>query len=224
MIISESKKFVFIHNPKCAGTSVRFLLEKFDTRANFYWGFAELDGKKVDKAHMPVNILRRFSLTDFDLLNSYFVFGFVRNPYSRIISSYNEQHIQLYNNLINGNESISSYQIKLNDFIKNLKPSDINGWNIKYRHFVRQTDMFYLGEKCIADLVFKVENFDDSYKKIELFLPSLKESFKNKINIKKNSKPVKIDFLNLLSTESIDIINKLYNSDFIIFDYQIKQI
>ena len=69
MLISDSHKFAFIHIPKCAGTTVRKSLLKFDTRNNFYWmhntleGFG-LQGEKTtidfDKSHLTLNVLKYY--------------------------------------------------------------------------------------------------------------------------------------------------------------------
>lgn len=219
MIISESHHFIFIHNPKCAGTSMRVALKEFDTRANFYWGLTQLDNQKIDKAHLPLNILRRFQRADFNLLSKYFVFGFVRNPYERAVSSFNEQHAMLYKRLQTGEVEMPEYTLKLNTFIQNLTALNVNGWHIPQRHFVRQKDMFWLENKCHADLIIKLEDLNKSLDLIGHFLPNVRDCLFNDFKKKRNTKPLKMDYLDLLTPESIKTINNIYKNDFLIFDY-----
>jgi hypothetical protein len=92
MIISERRGFIFLHNPKCAGTTVRTALSRFDTTGNFFWGFDQWRGHKIDKAHLPLFVTRSKYPDYFSLFGQTFVFMFVRNPYQRAISAFNETH------------------------------------------------------------------------------------------------------------------------------------
>ena len=92
MIISDTQKFIFLHIPKCGGTTVRNSLKKFDTRNDYYWMHVYMNGAtekspklQIDKAHMSLPIFKRLYPKDFELLNEYTVFAFSRNPIKRII-------------------------------------------------------------------------------------------------------------------------------------------
>ena len=88
MIISDKRKFVFIHNPKTAGTSLRRALVKYHDREVSYWHHLEdifLD-RVIDKAHIT---MRDFvHMPDYSSIDEYFSFGFVRNPYDRFYSAF----------------------------------------------------------------------------------------------------------------------------------------
>jgi hypothetical protein len=61
MIVSDRHRFVFIHIPKCAGTSVRNVLEGFDeTGGRFNTRIAD-DPKfgRLDYTHLPLSIMAR---------------------------------------------------------------------------------------------------------------------------------------------------------------------
>jgi len=218
MVISDSQKFIFLHNPKCAGTTVRKSLKPFDTRNDYYWLFDDLDSCKVDKAHMPMHVLKRYNYHDFCLLEEYFVFGFVRNPYERIISAFNEGNKELYKKFSSGVVNIKEYKVLLNDFCSTLTTDNLSGWNIKYRHAVRQSEIYYLGYKNYADLIFKVENMAECSKKMEALFPSLLLAVEC-WSSKKNAKPVKFLYDELLEKNSIDTIRREYEKDFLLFDY-----
>ena len=220
MVISESNKFIFLHNPKCAGTSIRLALKEFDTRANYYWLFDEIDGHKIDKAHMPLNIFRRFSPEDFSLINAYFVFGFVRNPYARVLSAFNEGHQVLYRDFKADKVSFSDYQTKVNSYVAKLTKKNVSGWEFKHRHFVSQTSMFWLEGKLYADAVIKVEELNDRLEQLNIFLPEVGEKlYRNLKN--RNEKPISYTADQILNQDAIEVINKLYYDDFVIFDYPI---
>jgi len=92
MIISDRARFVFVHNPKAAGTSVRRRLAPLDDAAPPFWKFAfslRL-GRVVDRAHIPLEDLERAYPRAFAKLAAYRSFTFVRDPYARTVSSFAE--------------------------------------------------------------------------------------------------------------------------------------
>ena len=92
MIVSFSRKFVFFHNPKCAGSSFRAVIaEHHDDPFNF-WGlhFAPYFRAELDFAH-----LRSWELVAlFPQIAEQAASGnsliFVRNPYLRFLSAFRE--------------------------------------------------------------------------------------------------------------------------------------
>ena len=170
MIISDTHRFVFIHNPKCAGTTVRKNIEILDTRDNFFWMYEDFHGRKVDKAHLPLNILRLMYPNDYSLLEEYFVFGFVRNPYDRFVSAFNEVNKSCYKKYISGEIHANEYIENVRDFVGGCREKNLSGWDFKYRHFVKQCNMFYFGGKLKADYICKVEEMEAFYKALPFFL------------------------------------------------------
>lgn len=84
-MISHKHKFIFIHIPKTAGTSIEEALrdESCQLLPN------EWDHGRI--SHTPLNYLTLQELVDYGLLTpaqlkSYFKFCFVRNPWDRLIS------------------------------------------------------------------------------------------------------------------------------------------
>ena len=231
MIISESNQFIFIHNPKCAGTSVRNKLKRYDTTGDLFFYFLgtakgitpSAEGLKVterivDKAHMPIWLVRNLYPEYFKLFFKYYVFGFVRNPYDRAISVFNESHREIEAAALDGSDiAVRAYRDEINRFYSNLSVSDVNGLNLAYRHAIRQRDMFFLDSKCMADAVIKIENYDEQIRKIGCFQPLLLESLKeverdNKSKYSPNSEDT-------FSPEVIKHLNYIYEDDFKLFDY-----
>ena len=87
MVINDSCKFVFVHIPKAAGTSIAQALRSLPGN-NVHW----LAGTKHETLHeFHVNVGARLSEEERRLGKSpidYFSFAFVRNPWSRMSSLY----------------------------------------------------------------------------------------------------------------------------------------
>ncbi len=224
MIISETRAFVFIHNPKCGGTTARSALMKFDTTKNFFWLYHDVNELKIDKAHMPMYLFRRLFTDYFKLLESSFVFMMVREPYQRTISAFNETHRDLLEAIAKSDDkqqATNAYKNALNGFIGQIRPQDISGWHFKFRHFVRQYDMAYIGAKNMTDLIIKLETWPAGLDKLAAFDPELRKALLNAHN--HNVNEVSVDPMVLLTPASIKKINEIYRDDFLVFDYPMVQ-
>lgn len=94
MIINHSRKFVFVHVPKAAGTAVSTMLSTLTTYKDLEVGTGELGqplqetyGKKFGLAkHAPAHRIR--NVMGGEDWGDYFTFAFSRNPFSRLLSIY----------------------------------------------------------------------------------------------------------------------------------------
>ena len=96
MIVSDSEHFVFIHNPKVGGMTIRAALMAYETRNNrfFEWQWVGHQKVRIDMAHITLQQLRRYFPEVVDQVAPYLKFGFVRNPYARYFSALS-QHLKL---------------------------------------------------------------------------------------------------------------------------------
>jgi hypothetical protein len=129
-MISDKYHFIFIHIPKCGGTSVeKSLLDLEGVHCDWTHTFplttlSDINQSKYilsrrSQQHQPLNNFRK------DLQESYFTFTFCRNPWSRALSTY------LYHKKLNTiNKSLSLKQFILNQtaspYHLNLQISFIN--------------------------------------------------------------------------------------------------
>jgi len=94
MIISNSKKFIFVHLHKCAGSNITRTLSSV-----LEWNDIECGGTKLGESiqehygekygiqkHSRAYEIRE--VVGDEIWNDYFTFAFVRNPYSRAVSLY----------------------------------------------------------------------------------------------------------------------------------------
>ena len=96
MLISHSKNFIFVHNYKVAGTSIRYALDKYADRsfirASIKSKLNHLVGKYPNIYSENFNLhSKALELKDElpeEIFSSYFKFGFVRNPWDWEVSLY----------------------------------------------------------------------------------------------------------------------------------------
>lgn len=93
MIISDRHKFIFIHVPKCAGTSITLSLLNNLHTSDTILGCIE-PYKQLSRENKAKGLLHKhssFAETEIQLkgaLKDYFVFAFVRNPFDLVLSQY----------------------------------------------------------------------------------------------------------------------------------------
>ncbi|NNU15084.1 hypothetical protein HK107_01940 [Parvularcula sp. ZS-1/3] len=88
MIISHPHRFVFLHIPKCAGTSVRQQLQPFDTSDGRFSG--PLDHEKLGAiygTHLPLSILEKHFPETFEEVRAFRAFAVMRDPEGRFRSA-----------------------------------------------------------------------------------------------------------------------------------------
>jgi len=116
MIISLSKRFIFVHNPKTAGSSISRALKPFAK-----------DGRELLKTTKHETITGFQERTKMDL-SDFFIFGFTRNPWGRACSFYH--YLQKRRRKFKFNN--------LNDFIESLGRGEGSAW-----HSVKQQHLFF---------------------------------------------------------------------------------
>jgi len=88
MIISNEHKFVFVHIPKCAGSSVRKQLESIDGIDSSFAGIVDHPVLgQIDLTHLPLSVLRDHFFDTFKKIQHYQSFAVLRDPYERFPSS-----------------------------------------------------------------------------------------------------------------------------------------
>lgn len=212
MIISHKHQFIFIHNYKVAGTSIRKALKPFADNSLFAFLYNNCDKLVFD--NFPIIYSKQFYGHDTivevkkklppHIFNAYYKFGFVRNPWSWQVS--------LYHYAKNSKEH---YQYELMNSFKNFK--DYIKWRVD-GNVVLQSSFFYDEKNCLVDFIGKYENLQNDFNhikkvlQIDLQLLHLNKSAYNR------------DFLSFYDVESIDLIAQAFKRDIELFNYNIPQI
>ena len=208
MIINHKYKFIFIKSFKTAGTSLEIALSKFCDNKDIITPIIEED-EKIRKAlnyrgpqnyndmkeHMPVSEIRK--KIDVDIINNYFKFVTIRNPFDQIISAYywhNESKKKEKKFFI-----FKKKPKKFNDFFK------IKAKNIFEDEFNRYTE----NNKVLVNYFIKYENLKEDLEKISIKL-KLPENLYNvfkEIKAKSNINPTKDQRISIDNEH----IEKIYN-------------
>ena len=91
-MINHDLKFIFVHIPKCGGSSIEAMFGAWadSNREKYYIGHpveyndTVAEYEKTDRQHLPLNDI----LKKFPQCSNYFKFTFIRNPFSRIVSEF----------------------------------------------------------------------------------------------------------------------------------------
>ncbi|ECK7891618.1 alpha-2,3-sialyltransferase [Campylobacter coli] len=194
----DKYKCIFIHVPKVAGSSIERVIYQTD---------------KWLVGHVKASDLRNFDKDKFD---SYFSFGFVRNPYDRVVSAYHYLK----------NDSPDPCDIKwgrlhinnltFEEFILSLQDEEFKEEILSKNHFSFQYK--YLCDKnmnILVNFIGKFEKLDNDFKKI-LNILRRKDSL---VHINKSKH---LNYRDYYNSQTYKIIREIYRDDFEIFDYDLE--
>lgn len=220
MIISNKRRFAFIHNPKAAGTTVRFALEKFDSYNGKFWrNSCEQLGRYHDMAHLSAASLARFFPREYAKVQEYFSFGYVRHPISRFFSGFNETHKQLWMQLSQNREFLNEYKKVLVAYTKRqLQCSHPEGF---FTHVKPQKSIYYFEGNCIANLVLKIEEAQEgNLQLIEGVGAEVHEIVSKAFSTPpKNQKGMYFQPEQILESAMLNDLVDYYSEDFTLFGY-----
>lgn len=230
VIISHKYKFVFIHNPKTAGTSIANTLLSYalENRGDIFidvfgvWdNITSIDRDlnpfitkdKRFRSHIKAKQLKSIFDKQKWPWDKYFKFGFVRNPFDRCISEYN--YLMQY--AILNNKDTKSKWAKTG--------SAIFQYNIKafIAHRVYPTPHLqwkYFFDKCnknnLLDYVGKFENLESDWNNIvkQIGLPL------NKLKLKHLKPTVRKNYREYFDEKMVDFFYNTYKIDIELGNYK----
>ena len=194
----DKYKCIFIHVPKVAGSSIERVIY-------------QTDGWLV--GHVKASDYVKFDKNKFE---SYFSFGFVRNPYDRIVSAYhylkNDSPAPLdieWGRLHINNLTFEEFILRLQDEYFRKKILLKNHFSFQYK---------YLCDKnmnILVNFVGKFEQLDNDFKKILNILH-------RKDNLVHVNKSKHLNYRDYYNSQTYKIIREIYKNDFEIFDYDLE--
>jgi hypothetical protein len=217
------KKYIFLHNPKCAGTSIHSILpgkdwhnlnaimsqndyseEKLGMRS--YYGYESKPHHFSIEQHM---MMRTFDKEEF---KKAYKFTFVRNPYDRVVSAY---HYSQDTSDQWGNLSFEEFV----DIVKEIvQTKSYYKWQgpLQPNHVSPQHLYAYKDDKKIVNFIGKCENFDSVLKvvlkKLKLEIPQEEPKI--------NTTPEREHYKKYYNDRTIKIIEDLYKEDIELFGYR----
>ncbi|MFI9652999.1 sulfotransferase family 2 domain-containing protein [Guyparkeria halopsychrophila] len=173
MIISDRYEFVYIHIPKCGGSTVRSRLQNFDETNGAFTGRVEVhpDLGLVDYVHIPLFVLKKYFPNEYQKVIKYKSFAVVRDPFARFPSSF-AQHLKRYGMGHIKDLSPSDLKSELTRVICDLeKMNDAQTLlPAKYIHFQPQHDYVYHDGRKIIDAVYGLDDLESLFYNINEYL------------------------------------------------------
>jgi hypothetical protein len=143
MIIDKNKRFIFVHNPRTGGTSIRKALEDYqdhEKHEEVHKYFATTEFSKVSYSHVNHSGLHILSEV-LDIEQYTYVFTCVRNPFSRIYSYYknliNESVRHDISELGSYNTYLPSFTHTVRDIYEATKIRKYNLMSLPYDYWTR---------------------------------------------------------------------------------------
>ena len=229
----KEKPGLFIRVPKNASTSILNCLRDNDLRIKHT--SIESLGKWKRRSYPPGTFpgvlyaktgrcSRLITLhSNFVNLEDVYSFGFVRNPYERVVSSYYlHSNDQLINYWASENPSTWHRPENFKDYLRFLLTQDLNPdaiFSSEQTLLAGAQYPFLIDEerKIRADFIGKVENLQDDLSFVceKIGVPNMKVPHVNKTNHK--------HYTEYYDKEAVDIVSTLYQRDIEIFDYKFGQ-
>ena len=203
-MISHSHKCIFVHIPKCGGTSVEDALFKpyrRRSKKDLFGGPNKYQTGALQHL-MSSHIIKEVGE---DIFNQYFKFSFVRNPWDKMVSQYHYS-ITLREDLLNyiGISKFSSFK----EYIHNVSKSKIHvQWDQQYK-------FLYINKKCVVDFIGRFENLQQDFNIVcdKIGIPQQQLSHKKKSKHK--------HYTEYYDDETREIVAEKYAKDIEYFGYE----
>lgn len=214
-MISHKHKVIFIHIPKCAGSSV---FEYFFPDLEVDWKIPNYDvlygwcpERKIHLQHATAQQLVETNLVSKKQWESYFKFTIVRNPWDR---SYSDYLWMQKDTGIKGR--FIDFITKTNGFKEIL--TDRNNQNYRGDHLLKQTDFFSVKGLYELDFIGRFENLQDGLSIIKEKLKIDKPFIQHK---KKSAKRLKHYSL-FYNKSNAHLVKTIYSRDIYELGYQFE--
>jgi hypothetical protein len=211
-----TKKFIFIHPPKCAGTSIRLVLREhygsYDKNIKFEPFYINLSNEGIDYTMSVHSQLSEFAQFINDRHGKgvfkrpeWYVFAVIRNPFDRLVSFYH--HLLVNRNLRNNNR----FSLTFDEWVcKKLNREDF-ALNRTYK------SMFHYNNEVSIDHFIRQENIEQDAKIVfdKLGIPDFELG-----HMKHNTNRKEYDYRKYYNDETKEIVSKLFEWDINYFGYK----
>lgn len=213
-MIDHKNKIIFIHIPKCAGSSVEYFFDvkPFDwERPNYTKLTGWCDKRKIHLHHATPKELLETELIDETTWHSYKKFTIVRNPWSRAYSDF------IWLNRFNiFNCSFKDFLLKkgkLSQILTNREEKTYRG-----DHLYPQVDFLKIDGKLVIDTIIRFENLNEDFQRFLEF----NNITKRKLPHDKKSKRLFKHYSHFYYDDEIDLVKNLYKGDIEYLNYSFE--
>lgn len=215
-MIDHKNKLIFIHIPKCGGSSFEIYFNKKSKRYDVP-NYKNLIGwcpkRKIHLQHATAKQLLELDLIDENIWNSYTKISIIRNPYSRALSDY----IWLMSST-GIRDSFINYILKKGKFSEIL--NNISNFNYRGDHLIPQYKFVYNEDELAVDHLIKLENIKVDFpilmKKLKIYNRPFPHSNKSKKFVKHYS--------HFFNDNEYKILRNMYYKDLQMFEYQFENL
>ena len=165
MIVSHARRFIFFHNPKCAGTSFRDALGPYHDDAFTFWGIfaAPYFRNALDHTHIRLWELQQLFPRIFACTETYASAIFVRNQWERFLSAVDE-HFKKFQQQVPLRDLKPADQVRVvEQFVEQL----LNVGNITTHwqlvHFSPQLWQILIGERIVPRAIIPMIEGEDYF-------------------------------------------------------------
>jgi len=202
-MISDQYKCIFVHVPKCAGTSIDNALLHKKFRA---WN-SKLN---IWEQHATISQIKKHFISP-EKFKEYFKFSIVRNPWSRVVSNYmattNWEHLPV------SKDTFRDFIFSDGIFKELMDPKKINMPRNIYHRSIPAYDYLFENGKLMMDFVGRFENLKEDWKKI---CNKLRIKLELPHELKQKYKPYKEFYDN----ETKEEVARFYKKDIDFFNYE----
>ena len=213
-MVSKTKKFIYVHINKCAGTSIRRFLNSYL--------FERSEGQVWPKDHATLQEI--YYSMDKDEFNSFYKFAVIRNPYDRLGSIYSYMtHLNNYHHT----NSIKPYNMfnmsTFENFILNLpKHKEMAESTSKsYKNIISSiTDYLSVNGEIKINKVIPFENLNADLKIIQKKL-NLTDKVGDRLpHFNQGNKDLKGSYKKWYTSEMVKIVTNVYEDDIKNFEFK----
>ena len=214
MLVLPNKKLIFLHIPKTGGTSINKLIQDRENRHRIFgkpnptdkfWGYILNYVGNFDTKHLTFKEINAKLIFRLIRVQGWSFVCVVRNPYERILSLH--RYLRKYKP-----RKDIKFPKDVNKFISDFIPNHPEGFSLRS---LKKQSSFIEGINSINLKVLKTESLNQDWLKLlsnyndQICLPRSNSTQSKNINIARN----------ILSDDSIKIVNKFYSDDFKRFGY-----
>lgn len=215
MIISHQRKYIYLVVPKCASSTLRHSLAPFTDI-----GYPKTAYEEPSEQHMTLPTFQQSKYAP--LLNEYFTFTFVRNPYDRLYSGFLQDRLAWRSWPIWTIAKMEIFEQVGDDFnqyvLDYVSRADIRtDW--RWVSFCPMTEYaFDAGGNFRLDWFGRAENFNEDLQTLAGHIDATIEKVPDR-NVKT---PVQqgLKYIDKYAPETLKFVNETYGKDFEVFGYE----